>query len=365
MNISKIGSKFVKSVFGSKPERNLFCPLPFKQMEIMTGGRTNLCCYIRKSPGKITDNNLMDRYNSSSARKIRASILDGTFRFCNLEACPHFSGGDLSLQKNCTGSRYENIVKKRLTKLDEMNLWLSFDSRCNLRCISCRKDHVRYSEEDKRQVEQLLAIVKSNLSRISNLGLCGNGDPFASPAMREFLFSLDSSQYPNLKVTLLTNGQLFTEQAWGSMKKIQRAIKSVQISVDAATKETYEGIRLGGSFDALMKNLSFISGLRRQNLIGEFIISFVVNSRNFMEMADFVKLGLDLGCDVIYFSSMMNWGVLSTEEYKELAIHLPENRLHDKFRETLKDKIFDNPAVMMGNLGRFRPNRFLRDSMFS
>jgi molybdenum cofactor biosynthesis enzyme MoaA len=365
MKNSLLGTKLLKVALSSMPERKLFCPIPFKQMEIMFGGGTNLCCYIRKSSGKIADTKLIDVYNSASARKIRASILDGTFRYCNLDACPHFSGGDLSLQNNCSGTRYENIVKKRLTKLDEMNLWLSFDSRCNLRCISCRKDHVKYTEDDKRQVERLITIVKSNLSHISNLGLCGNGDPFASPSIREFLFSLDSSKYPNLKITLLTNGQLFNEKAWDSMKNIQRAVRSVQVSVDAATKETYESIRLGGSFDTLVKNLAFISGLRKQNLIGEFIISFVANSRNFMEMADFVKLGLDLSCDIIYFSGMMNWGVLSKDEYEDLAIHLPENKLHGKFRELLKNKIFDDPKVMMGNLGRFRPKRFLRDSMFS
>lgn len=365
--MKKYGIKHAMLKYALKqfPDRKLFCPIPFKQMEIMPRGDTILCCYIKKSPGRLSAEDLSSTYNSPSAREIRASILDGTFRYCNLEACPHFSGGDLSLQKNCVGTRYEDIVKKRLTSLDEMNLWLSFDSRCNLRCISCRKDYVKYSEEDRRQVEQLLDIVKSNLSRISNLGLCGNGDPFASPSMREFLFSLDSSKYPNLKVTLLTNGLLFNEQAWESMKTGRGAIKSVQVSVDAASKETYESIRIGGSFDVLMKNLAFISTLRRQNLIEEFIISFVANSRNFMEMADFVKLGLELGCDIVYFSAMMNWGVLSMGEYKELAIHLPENKLHDKFREKLKDKIFDNPVVMMGNLGRFRPNRFLRDSMFS
>ena len=283
----------------------------------------------------------------------------------DLEACPHFAAGDLPLQKDCSGTRYENIISNGSTALNEMNLWISFDSRCNLRCISCRKDHVRYTEEDKLRVEQLLDIVRSNLSHINNLGLCGNGDPFASPSIRDFLFSLDSSKYPNLAITLLTNGQLFNEQAWESMIKIRRSVRSVQVSVDAAAKASYESIRLGGSYDTLMKNLSFISGLRRKDLIGEFIISFVANSRNFMEMADFVKLGLDLGCDIIYFSGMMNWGVLSKEEYGDLAIHLPDNILHGKFRELLKNKIFDDPKVMMGNLSRFRPNRFLRDSMFS
>lgn len=363
--MNNLGFIQLKYALKNLKNRRLFCPIPFKQMEIMPLGEAILCCYIQKSLGRVTGDNIGDLYNSPSARQIRASILDGTFKYCNLDACPHFSGGDLSLQKDCIGTRYENIVKERLTSLDDMNLWLSFDNRCNLRCISCRKDYVKYSEEEHTEVERLLSVVKANLSRIRGLGFCGNGEPFASPSMREFLFSLDSSKYPNLKITLLTNGQLFNERAWESMKKVQRSIKSVQVSMDAATKDTYEDLRRGGSFDTLMKNLSFLSELRKQNLIGEFIISFVANSMNFMEMDDFVRLGLDLDCDTIYFSSMMNWGVLPAEEYKELAIHLPGNKMHEKFREKLKDKIFDNPVVMLGNIKRFKPNRFLRDSMFS
>jgi wyosine [tRNA(Phe)-imidazoG37] synthetase (radical SAM superfamily) len=365
MKKASIKHVFLKYALGKMPERKLFCPIPFKQMEIMSGGDTNLCCYIHKSPGRISSDNIENVYNSLSAQQIRESILDGTFKYCNLDACPHFSGGDLSLQKDCTGSRYGNIVTERLTALDDMNLWLSFDRRCNLRCISCRKDYVKYSEEENAEVERLINVVKNNLSRIKGLGFCGNGEPFASPAMREFLFSLDSSLYPDLKITLLTNGQLFNTRTWESMRKIQRAVKSVQVSIDAATKETYEGLRRGGSFDALMRNLSFISDLRRQNLIGEFMISFVANSRNFMEMDDFVRLGLNLGCDTVYFSAMMDWDILTAEEYKELAVHLPENELHEKFMEKLKDKIFDNPVVMLGNIKRFKPNRFLRNSMFS
>ena len=82
MSNSLLGTKLLKFALGSMPERKLFCPIPFKQMEIMSGGGTNLCCYVRKSPGTIVDNKLIDIYNSHSAQSIRASILDGTFKYC-------------------------------------------------------------------------------------------------------------------------------------------------------------------------------------------------------------------------------------------------------------------------------------------
>lgn len=347
------------------PDRKLFCPLPFKYMEITTGGRTSLCCYLNKSPGIIEDNNVIDIYNSPSAQKIRASILDGTFRYCDLDLCPHFSSGDLPLQKDCTGTPFEDIVTNNITVLDKKSIWITFDRRCNLRCISCRADFVKYSESDHKTAERLLGSVKSVLSQLDQIGLCGNGDPFVSPPLRDFLYSFNASDYPQLKITLLTNGLLFTEQTWDSMKRGRGALKSIQVSIDAATKETYERIRMGGAFDKLMNNLFFMSQLRKQNLIKEFIISFVVNAINFSEMDAFVGLGIELGCDQVYFSYMGDWGSLSKKEYAELAVHLPTHPLHEEFRKKLEGNFFNNPIVLLGNVKRFKARSVLRDSLFS
>lgn len=355
----------LKYAYKQLPERKLFCPIPFKYMEITAGGNASLCCYIEKSAGTIKGDNLIDTYNSPAAREIRASILDGTFRYCNLNACPHFSGGDLPLQRDCAGTPFEDIVAKKLTVMDKKSIWLSFDNRCNLRCITCRSDFVKYARNDHENVEELLDSVKAGLSDLDQIGLCGSGDPFASPSLRKFLHDFDASQYPNVKLTILTNGRLFNERAWDSMEKGRSAIKSVQVSVDGATKESYESIRVGGSFPKLMHNLGFISQLRKQNLIKEFIISFVVNAENFSEMGAFVNLGKELGCDQVYFSYMVDWGSLSKQKYADLAVHLPTHEKHEDFRKQLDDPVFGDPIVQLGNIKRFRLRGILRDSLFS
>ncbi len=363
--MSKYKHTLLKYALKQLPDRKLFCPIPFKYLEITQGGDASLCCYLKKSAGKIEGNNLLDVYNSSAAREIRASILDGTFRYCNLEACPHFSSGDLPLQKDCIDTPFEEIVAENLTIMEKKSIWISFDNRCNLRCISCRNDFVKYSENDHRNVERLLDSVRANLSDLDKIGLCGSGDPFASPSLRNFLYDFDASEYPNLKITILTNGQHFDEQTWDKMKKGRSAIKSVQVSVDAATKEVYEKIRIGGSFEKLRENLDFISQLRKQKHIKEFIISFVVNSINMFEMDAFVALGKEIGCDQVYFSYMVDWGSVSKQKYAELAVHLPTHKMHQDFRKKLEDPLFGDPLVLLGNIKKFRPIGILRDSLFS
>lgn len=362
--VNSIKYALLKAALERLPERKLFCPMPFKMIEIERGGSTNLCCWLPRSPGRLDEKGLMDIWNSPGAQEIRASILDGTFRYCDLERCPYFVSGSLPLQKNITDGPYAEIIRKRVTKLDTAKVFLAMDPRCNLRCISCRSDYTRISEEDQEEVKRLMGSVKRDLSHITAIGLSGSGDPFVSPETREFLFNHDAVQYPHLKFYLLTNGQMFNQTCWEQMKNVRDAVASVQVSIDAATRETYEKVRLGGSFANLRENLRLISDLRRQGKIGEFIISFVVNALNFREMKDFARLGFELGCDQIAFSFMSNWCTFSAEEYRDLALHLPEHKDHAALKETLADPVFRDPRVFLHNLSGLQARRILGDSMF-
>lgn len=331
----------------------------------MPHGKTLLCCYIQKSPGVLEDDNLLEIYNSPTAQKIRASILDNTFRYCNLEACPHFSAGSLPLQKDCLGTQYEDIIRKQSPSVKDLNIWLSFDQRCNLRCISCRAKQVHYSTQEKDETKKLLKQIKSALPQIKNLGLNGSGDPFASKTFRLFLAELDATQFPRLQIYILTNGILLNQQIWDEIHKATPAITSIQVSIDAANKTTYEKIRRGGSYNILLSNLQFISKLRRNNHIKEFIISFVVNAHNYKEMVKFISLGKALNCDQVYFSAIMDWGVLPHKKYLQLAVHLPNNPCHQDFKNQLYHNAFNDSIVCLGNLHKFKPNILLRDSLFS
>jgi wyosine [tRNA(Phe)-imidazoG37] synthetase (radical SAM superfamily) len=362
--VNSIKYALLKAALARLPERKLFCPMPFKMIEIERGGSTNLCCWLPRSPGRLDEKGLMDIWNSPGAQEIRASILDGTFRYCDLERCPYFVSGSLPLQKNITDGPYAEIIRKRVTKLDTAKVFLAMDPRCNLRCISCRSDYTRISEEEQDEVKRLMGSVKRDLSHITAIGLSGSGDPFVSPETREFLFNHDAVQYPHLKFYLLTNGQMFNQTCWEQMKNVRDAVASVQVSIDAATRETYEKVRLGGSFVNLRENLRLISDLRRKGKIREFIISFVVNALNFREMKDFARLGFELGCDQIAFSFMSNWCTFSEEEYRDLALHLPEHKDHAALKETLADPVFRDPRVFLHNLSGLQARRILGDSMF-
>ncbi|HEX9024142.1 MAG TPA: radical SAM protein [Geobacteraceae bacterium] len=354
----------LKAAMARFPERKLFCPMPFKMIEIERGGGSNLCCWLPKSPGRLDDKGLMALWNSPGAREIRASILDGTFRYCDLERCPYFSSGSLPLQRHVTEGPYAEIIRKGITRLDTARVFLAMDRRCNLRCISCRNDFAQLTDDEREEVKRLTELVKRDLSHITAIGLSGSGDPFVNPEARELLFAHDRARYPALRFYILTNGLLLDRAMWEKMHNAHDAVASVQVSIDAATAGTYEKIRVGGSFARLRENLDFLSELRKGGKIGEFIISFVVNALNYREMKAFAAMGEELGCDQVAFSYMSNWLNFSDEEYRGLAAHLPEHSEYAKLREMINDPVFRDPRVFLHNLSGLRSGRIMGDSLF-
>ena len=101
-----------------------------------------------------------------------------------MEGCPHYTAGDLPLQKDCVGTPYEEIIKKNQTVMTNKSIWVAFDARCNLKCFSCCKDYYNPTPGQINDVEKKLEILKKHLPSIENLGLTGNGDPFSSPVIR-------------------------------------------------------------------------------------------------------------------------------------------------------------------------------------
>ena len=362
--IDSIRYGLMRAAMQKFPDRKQFCPVPFRRMEILRGGKTHLCGWLRKSPGNLHKMSLMSLWNSPIAQEIRGSILDGTFRYCNLKTCPYFSSGALPFQKDVVGYPYEEIINERRTKMATMKLWLSFDHRCNIKCISCRDSHVHLSEKEKTENQCLMELVKQDLDSATTVGISGQGEPFASRVIRDFLFNFDSADHQNLKLCILSNGQLLTSECWEKMEKAHPSIASVQISIDAATQETYERTRLGGSFKNLMENLHYLSKLRTLNAINKLIISFVVNARNFTEMKDFVKMGFELNCDHVYFTFMSNWGVFTDEDYRIMAVHRPEHEKHRQLNEVLADPLFNDPRILMRTHTGFKMDDILRVSMF-
>lgn|GEM_PF-284447 len=348
---------------------DFICPNPFLYVELGMNGNVSCCCYLPFPLGNIHKEEMSEVWDSAIARELRRSILSGEYCYCDKRKCAAMQEAVLPTKEDSFNYQipYKLIDKRRsydeplrdgistgLLDIASGPRIISFedDPSCNLSCPSCRTSvQVLRPEESDKLFDIQCRLLDSVGGQLAELWLSGAGDPFASRAYRTLLQQYDFGKFPQLGVRLDTNGMLFNEQAWSTvLGTIRERIRLVAVSVDAATDATYAAIRRGGNFQTLLKNLRFIAALpEREHGMG-FIIRMIVQRKNFREMKQFVELGRSLGVDSVVFSVMQNWGTFADEEYQEEAVHLSGHPLHEELRSILRDPLFADRLVDLGNL---------------
>lgn len=299
-------------------KKQYICKIPFEYMEVHHMG-VYACCPAWL-PTKINDmEDVAESWNHPNMTKIRNSILEGSYDVCNEKLCPVLS--ELVNQKTVNKGFF--ATKEEFKKIDYTHpkmINYSFDRSCNLSCPSCRTDKIMAGTNEIKKIEWVINEIENVYGKeLKGLYLSGTADPFASKSFRKLLTNFDKNKYPNISdIYLHTNAILFTPEMWGLMKNIQKLVRIIEVSVDAATEDTYKVIRRGGEWDILIENLKFMSTLP----IGEFRISMVVQDNNFMEMEDFYNLmnGIFKGRAKIFFKKIDNWGTYTNEQFFEKEI---------------------------------------------
>lgn len=343
-----------------------FCSNPFNFYETKSNGDVFPCCpsWVNNNTlGNInTDGNMMDIFNSERAQEFRKSIHDGSFRYCNHDLCPKLSSNSLPNREDIKDSRLKDIIDNNRTKIDHpVFINFSHDRSCNLQCPSCRIKKVMITsgvQFDK--LKRLQDSILDDLSKIDFntpyvISITGSGDPFASKLFRDFLLSIDGKQHPFLRIQLQTNGVLFTPEMWERMHKIQNNIEYVLVSVDAATEDTYNKVRVNGDWNALLNNIEFLGRLRKDNKIKTLRLDYVVQKYNYREMKQFIGMFLSdpYYVDAVNFSIVTDWNTWTNEEFLDMAVWHEDNPLHQDFVESLKDPVFRKDKVWIGNLAKW------------
>ena len=338
--------------------RQYVCSLPFTNMELHD--RDNfMCCpswLLKRLPSDVPMNEL---WNSNEAIEIRKSVMDGSYKHCDKTQCP-FLSKLINYEDNVVGPIFhKNLLPSYITNnYDEgtgiMNtgptiIQMSFDRTCNLKCPSCR---VGLYVADKKKIERVNMTIKEIEDNFAKdlvwIYVTGSGDPFVSVGFRNFLRNFDSKKYPKLtNIHLHTNATMWDKDMWESMAPIHRYVKTCEISIDAATKETYENkTRIGGDWDVLIDNLKFINTIPNINSIKT---SFVVQSNNYKEMVPFLDLMKTIfGKKVkVFFGKVNNWGTFNEEEFEVIKVWDESHKNYLDFIEEfnkvcLDDSVFHN-----------------------
>lgn len=335
------------------------CIVPFTNLIVAGHGYCYTCCQSWTKVGNIGklthDNSIMKIWNNERIRYIRQAVLDDRLeKVCDFKYCPHAIRGEyMDLEKlKPDDINFQRIVGqiragRVFLETPPYSLQVANSGRCNLKCIMCQSNDQCRKDDVLLEEKLFTEIVPEILPGISRLTLSGNGEVFFNPYSRKFLQSLDPNRYPSMKIELYTNGTMFTPKLWESIK--HNRYDDILVSVDAASKETYEKIRKNGNWDILRRNLDFISELRRQNVFYYFCINFLVMKSNYKEMKAFVELGLILGCDKIFFQK-----ICGSPDAREDINRTGNKKVFIEIAGILADPIFNRPEVDVAAIAEYR-----------
>jgi radical SAM protein with 4Fe4S-binding SPASM domain len=233
-----------------------------------------------------------------------------------------------------------------------LNLEIDITTQCNLRCIMCPFSEERISKRKREDisVEDFAKIAEQIFPLCSFVCLQSGTEPLLHKQFGELLAITKSYGVPVVGMT--TNGLLFNEQ------KIEEAVEwmdTITISIDAATKPTYERIRRKGNFDRLIANVRALQRAkhRRASQTPVLGFAFVLMRSNTAELPAVVQLAHDMEIPGVIATHLTPFEGLNMEDETLDKDPVLCNRMLDEAR-TLAEKYhidiclpanFDQPAA--------------------
>jgi uncharacterized protein YbaR (Trm112 family) len=366
-----------------------FCPRPFEVIVSGQGVRWNektgtteqvmgstypcdCAAWVPFVTGNMLEGESADAvWNSPGMQEVRRSVLDGDYSYCSRTMCPAIVNGNLPRNEEVTAPRLRRIIDNRETVVTDgpRLVALGHDSSCNLACPTCRHDLMIANREESERLDRGRDHVILPMLRGRDIGvhMTSWGDPFASRHYRSILEALRGPEYDGVRIFLLTNGLGLTPHTWKAMPQLAEKIVELRVSVDAATKATYENVRRPGKWEVVRENLTTMGELSRAGTFMRnrfaggghsvssdlhinlttpysFVIAFVVQSANFREMPAFVRLGEELGADVV-FQKYYSFGHEAPAVFASKDVTSPDHPEHEEFQAVLRDPAMQSPRV--------------------
>ena len=181
-----------------------------------------------------------------------------------------------------------------------LEVHLQLSSTCNLDCLMCT-EHLHAPAARRTRELQFLSpgifgkLENEILSSVTRLMLGVGGEPLLSP---QFFDYAERAQRLGVEVEVLTNGTMITSEE--AAEQLARFFSFINISIDGATGETYEGIRRGASFAGLLEGIERLNRHRLARPAAErprLHFCTVLMQCNIHELPELVRLAHRLSVD--------------------------------------------------------------------
>lgn len=195
-------------------------------------------------------------------------------------------------------------------------------SICNLRCIFC---FTRLAKQKRKNNFMSFGQFKKLIDEIKGHTIYINfwfaGEPLINRELEDMIAYANKN---NIITCVSTNATLLSAERIKTI--INSGLDKLIISFDGATKETYEKIRVGANFEAVVQNIKNLILAKKKN---PFVsLQMVVTKDNEAEVPMFRKLADDMNVDEAYLKSLD----IYIEASKQFSPSL-------KYRRSVKNRI--------------------------
>ncbi len=181
--------------------------------------------------------------------------------------------------------------KKLVLESHPQKLFVEISRNCNLKCRMCKNRKEKYSAKRNMNKELFRKIADELFSHARYVDLRGFGESLIHPGFEEFI---DYAPKHKCDFGLVTNLMAKNDML---IRKLIKKDFWLGISIDGATKETFEKIRKGSSFELLLHNLDIIKEEREKNKTNPWRTYFIVTLQkdNIEELPEIIALAEQKG----------------------------------------------------------------------
>ncbi len=201
---------------------------------------------------------------------------------------------------------------------------------CNLDCQMCSLQ-AHYNSKGFMSLETVKKL-KNIIQNLNGISLsCG-----CEPLLNKDIFGIIKyirQLNPNIWIGMSTNGTLITPNISSELLRLK--LNSLNVSIDGATKETFEKIRKGASFETVISNVKELI-FQRNNYKNELQVSItaVATKDNVHELIDILRLVNNLGVNSLYINGLEPY----TEEMSYKILYDENNSKYEYIFSNLKTK---------------------------
>jgi len=303
-------------------DKGSICHAPESSMYFGRDGMVSACCYSRSGLwGSYPVNSIAEIWTSAQANSMRQAMRRNELPFgCSLCA-------DQFLARNFDGLLARQFDQNaRLPGIARYPVRLEFElsNKCNLECTMCSgfySSSIRANREnlpplpqlyDKEFVQQLVPFLP-HLTHAKFLG----GEPFLVDIYYDIWEKLIELN-PVCKVSITTNGTVFTDKVKRVLEKLNCEII---VSLDSVNQATYESIRRNASLERTLNNLEIFSEINR--LKGKRLTiatcPIVSNWREMPELVSFAnRRGMRIFLNTVVFPAVHSLKTLPVATQREV-----------------------------------------------